>query len=216
MTSNKHSFFGWGPPTSTQQAATNCRATLGHIDRHIVAWAVAQGHRHRRLNSASLLWDIVGCQTNNNGGTNGIKLRLQKNRRQQLEQRGSSNCSRILLDDDGCGDAVCYRRKLERNFIPDLIFTKNWTWTLDRRPGTKDHHWLAEKAYWLWNQCWRKIQSKVAASSNQLFSLRCGKQHRVYFQRTRVAGIVSTSGPGEQSPGFFYAWIMDNRKKAQA
>ena len=28
--------------------------------------------------------------------------------------------------------------------------------------------------------------------------------------------IVSTSNPGEQSPGFFYAWIIGNRKKEQA
>ena len=151
-----------------------------------------------------------------NGGKNGIKLRLQKNRRQQLEQRGSSSCSRVLLDDDGCRNAVCYRRELERNFIPDLIFTKSWTWTMDRGPGAKGYNWMAEKAYWIWNQCWRKIQSKMAASSNQLFSFRCGKQHRVYFQRTRVAGIVSTSGPGREiAPGFLII-IMNNCDKAQA
>jgi hypothetical protein len=28
--------------------------------------------------------------------------------------------------------------------------------------------------------------------------------------------IVSTSNPGHKWPGFFYAWIMDNRKKEQA
>jgi hypothetical protein len=33
---------------------------------------------------------------------------------------------------------------------------------------------------------------------------------------SNAAGIVSTSNPGEKSPGFFYAWIMDNRKKEQA
>ena len=228
MTSNKHCFFpsGWG---ARPQAHTGLRqivaGTMCHIDRQIVAWAVAQGHRHRpvdnlkyflpRLNSAVLLWEIVGCQFNN-GGKNGIKIRLHKYRLQQLEQGRSSNCSRILLDVDGCRNPKRYRKELERNFIPDLIFTKSWTWTLDRGPGAKGHNWMAQKTYWLWNQCWRKIQGQMAASSNQLYSFRCGEQIGLFFKRARAAGIVSTSNPGEQSPGFFYAWIMDNRKKEQA
>jgi hypothetical protein len=52
--------------------------------------------------------------------------------------------------------------ELERNFIPDLIFTKNRKRTIYRGPGDKGHNWMAEKAYWIRNQCWRKIQSQMA------------------------------------------------------
>jgi hypothetical protein len=36
-------------------------------------------------------------------------------------------------------------------------------------------------------------------------------------EERRLSKIVSTSNPGEQLPGFFYAWIIINNKdKAQA
>jgi hypothetical protein len=156
------------------------------LDRQIVAWAVArgrraQGHRLRQKKAqvrhiADLILNLKMRDSNyvnlTNGGKNGIKIRLHKYRLQQLEQRRSRHSSWFLLDSDGSGDAGCNRKELERNFIPDLIFTKSWTWTLDRGPGTKSYNSMAEKAYWLWDQCWRKIQSQMAASSNQLS---CGK-----------------------------------------
>jgi hypothetical protein len=46
----------------------------------------------------------------------------------------------------------------------------------------------------------------MAASSNQLYSFRCGEQIGLFFKRTRAAGIVSTSNPGHLWPGFFCAW----------
>jgi hypothetical protein len=42
---NKEKKNGWDPPSSTHMGAANCRAALGHIDRQIVAWAVARGRR---------------------------------------------------------------------------------------------------------------------------------------------------------------------------
>ena len=38
----------------------------------------------------------------------------------------------------------------------------------------------------------------------------------IYSERARAAGIVSTSNPGQQWPGFFYAWKMKRKKKEQA
>ena len=168
------------------------------LDRQIVAWAAVQGRRHKLVDNSNyflfrhisntLLWDLVGCQINNNGGEYGIKIRLHKHRLQQLEQRGSRNGSQFLLDLDGCRNPKYNGEEFGRNFIPGFIFTKSWTWTMDSRPGTKDYNWMAEKVYWIWNQCWRKIQSQMAAFSNQLFSLRCGKQCKVLFQRVRKIG----------------------------
>ena len=212
---------GRGPAHKCVVPATNCRAALGHVDRHIVAWAEAQGHR-RKCDDLSCSKKFLKMRYSHyvnltNGGKNGIKIRLQKYRHQQLEQGRSSNGSRILLDVDGCRNPKHYRRELERNFIPDLIFTKSWTWTMDRGPGTKDHNWMVKKVYWLWDQCWRKVQGQMAASSNQLYSFRCGEQIGLFSKRARAAGIVSASNPGQQWPGFFYAWIIiNNCWKAQA
>jgi hypothetical protein len=196
------------------------------LDRQIVAWAVARGRRHklvdnlnyflRCLNSAVLLWDIVGCQINN-GGKNGIKIRLHKYRLQQLDQRRSRHSSWFLLDSDGSGNAGRNRKELERNFIPDLIFTKSWTWTLDRGPGAKGHNWMAQKTYWLWNQCWRKIQGQMAASSNQFYFFGCRQPSCLFSKRARAAGIVSTSNPGREIAwGFFVTIIINNRIRPQA
>src|SRR5210317_174277 len=130
------------------------------LDRHIVAWAVArgrraQGHRLRQKKAqvrhiADLILNLKMRNSNyvnlTNGGKNGIKIRLHKYQHQQLEQTRSRHSSWFLLDSDGSGDAGCNRKELERNFIPDLIFTKSWTWTLDRGPGTKSYNSMAEKA----------------------------------------------------------------------
>ena len=204
-----------------KRAASNCRASICHVDTHIVAGAEAQGHR-RKCDVLSCskkflkmrCFDIVNLT---NGGKNGIKIRLHKYRHQQLEQARSRHSSWFLLDSDGSGYAECNRKELERNFIPDLIFTKSWTWTLDRGPGTKSYNSMAEKAYWLWNQCWRKIQSQMAASSNQFYCFGCRQPSCLFSKRAGAAGIVSPPTPGEKSPGFFYAWIIiNNCWKAQA
>ena len=196
-------------------------ASMCHVDRHIVAWAVAQGHRHKCDDlscSKKIFSDLIFHYVNlTNGGKYGIKIRLHKHRHQQLEQTRSRHSTRILLDLDGCRNPRCNREELERNFIPDLIFTKSWTWTLDRGPGAKSYNWMAEKVYWLWNQCWRKIQSQMVASSNQLYCFRCGEQIGLFFKRVRAAGIVSTSNPG-RAPAwvFLYPNKKINKTRPQA
>lgn len=202
---------GEGPGGSRPQAHTWVRQIVACdnsvLDRQIVAWAVAQGHRHKcdDLSCSKKIFSVRLFHYVNltNGGKNGIKIRLHKYRLQQLEQRRSRHSSWFLLDSDGSGDAGRNRKELERNFIPDLIFTKSWTWTMDRGPGAKGYNWMAEKAYWLWNQCWRKVQSQMAASSNQLYSFRCGEQIGLFSKRARAAGIVSTSNPGRDP-----AWVF--------
>src|SRR6056300_90307 len=66
------------------------------LDRHIVAWAVARGRRHKLVDNlkyfsrchiyALLLWDIVGCQINNNGGDYGITIRLHSLGHRRMDQ----------------------------------------------------------------------------------------------------------------------------------
>jgi hypothetical protein len=191
------------------------------LDRQIVAWAVAQGHRHKcdDLSCSKKIFSVRLFHYVNltNGGKNGIKIRLHKYRLQQLDQRRSRHSSWFLLDSDGSGNAGRNRKELERNFIPDLIFTKSWTWTLDRGPGAKGHNWMAQKTYWLWNQCWRKIQGQMAASSNQFYFFGCRQPSCLFSKRARAAGIVSTSNPGREIAwGFFVTIIINNRIRPQA
>ena len=169
--------------------------TICHVDTQNVARPVAQGHRQKnhKCDDLSCSKKIFSVRLSphvkfNNGGENGIKLRLQKYRLQQLEQGRSRNGSRILLDTDGCRNPIGNRKELERNFIPDLIFTKSWTWTLDKGPGTKSYNWMVKKVHWLWNQCWRKVQSQMAARSSKLRGSRCRKHFRECFERIGVCG----------------------------
>ena len=221
---------GEGPGGTRPQAHTWVRQIVACdnivLDRQIVAWAVArgrraQGHRLKQKKTqvrhiADLILNLKMRSSNyvkfNKWRKYGIKIRLHKYRLQQLDQRGPQNCSWLLLDSDGSGDAGRNRKELERNFIPDLIFTKNRKRTMDRGPGDKGHNWMAEKAYWIWNQCWRKIQSQMATSSNQLFGSRCSSG-----RRTRIAEIVSTSNPG-RAPAwvFLYSNKKINKIRPQA
>jgi len=193
------------------------------LDRQIVAWAVVHGHRHRPVDNlkyfsrchiyALLLWEIVGCQFNNNGGEYGINLRLQKHRYQQLERRRSSSSSTILLDTDVSGNAKCNRKELARNFIPDLIFAAYWSRTMDSGPGAKSYNWMVEKVYWIWNQCWRKIQSQMVESQSQVS---CGKYRKRNNCGTKSTRIISTSNPGRASAWVFLCIYKYKRIKEQA
>jgi hypothetical protein len=126
------------------------------LDRQIVAWAVArgrraQGHRLKQKKTqvrhiADLILNLKMRSSNyvkfNKWRKYGIKIRLHKYRLQQLDQRGPQNCSWLLLDSDGSGDAGRNRKELERNFIPDLIFTKNRKRTMDRGRRQRSFGWL--------------------------------------------------------------------------
>ena len=193
-------------------------ASMCHVDRQIVAWAVAQGHRHK--------CDYLSCYKKisfmrvshyvnlTNGGKYGINLRLQKHRYQQLERRRSSSGSTILLDTDVSGNTKCNRKELGGNFIPDLIFAAYWSRTMDSGPGAKSYNWMVKKVYWIWNQCWRKIQSQMVESQSQVS---CRKYRKRNNCRTKSTRIVLTSNPG-RAPAwvFLYPNKKINRIRPQA
>jgi hypothetical protein len=140
-----------------------------------------------------------------NGGKNGINLRLQAHRYQQLERRRSSSGSRILLGDDVNRNAGGYRKELEGNFIPDLILTKDWLWSLDRRHSRRKAAAYAQKINWLWYQCWEQIPSQFHEKMDEARGTKNPGQHSSL-----------TSGPGREiAPGFLII-IMNNCDKAQA
>jgi len=226
MTSNKHCFFpsGWG---ARPQAHTGLRqivaASMCHIDRQIVAWAVTQGHRHRPVDnlkyfsrchiSNTLLWDLLGCQINNNGGDYGINIRLQNSEHGRMDRGPGKKLERVLLsyDDnwndrnfgrDNRRDLFTFQNKGE---IRNFFFCKQ-----NRSKIILDH--AAEL---------QGSQDKCEVRKTTCLDQPNGQNHcpgssvRRYGRRGHNQ-IVSTSNPGEKSPGFFYAWIMDNRKKEQA
>ena len=219
MTSNKHAIgvcvLGGARPQA--RTRTNCRATLGHIDRHIVAWAAAHGHRHRPvdnsnyflrcLNSAVLVWEIVGCQFNN-GGKNGITIRLHSLGYRRLGQRPAQHCCKFCMDDDVYRHAKSYTGECGRNYFSYRISSKIGSWTIHQEIFSSGDQGSSTGHGWLQNQ----RQAGAALQVHPKMGESC---------RARAAGIfrseiVSASNPGEQLPGFFCAWKMKRKKKEQA
>ena len=199
------------------------------LDRQIVAWAVVHGHRHRpvdnlkyflpRLNSAVLVWEIVGCQFNNNGGEYGITIRLHSLGHRRMDQGAARHSCEFLLDHDGYRHGNSYKGEPGRGYFPDHVSSNVRTWTMDR-----EIFFGLSQRYGSWNeglQMQRGLRSKVQVYSKvdqgrrKLAGRKTGEE-RGHFQTSQKSFIVPTSNPGEKSPGFFYAWIMDNRKKEQA
>ena len=220
---------GGGPPTSSSLVRQIVAGTMCHIDRHIVAWPAVQGHRHklvdnlnyflRCLNSAVLLWDIVGCQINNNGGEYGITIRLHCLGHRRMDQGAARHSCKFLLDHDGYRHGNSYEGKPGRGYFPDHVSSNVGSWTMDRETFSD-----GGQRYGSWNerlQMQRGLRSKVQVYSKvdqgrrKLAGRKTGEE-RGHFQTSQKSFIVPTSNPGEKSPGFFYAWIMDNRKKEQA
>jgi len=233
MTSNKHCFFpsGWG---ARPQAHTGLRqivaGTMCHIDRQIVAWAVAQGHRHRpvdnlkyflpRLNSAVLVWEIVGCQFNNNGGEYGITIRLHSLGHRRMDQGAARHSCEFLLDHDGYRHGNSYKGEPGRGYFPDHVSSNVRTWTMDR----KIFFGLSQR-YGSWND-WLQMQrglrskvqvySKVDQGRRKLAGRKTGEE-RGHFQTSQKSFIVPTSNPGREIAwGFFVTIIINNKIRPQA
>ena len=225
MTSNKHAigvfFLGGARPQALTRLRQIVTCDNDSLDRQIVAWAVAQGHRHRpvdnlkyflsRLNSAVLVWEIVGCQFNNNGGEYGINLRLQRLLCKRLDKRRLQSCKQFCMDHDGYWYPKGYSKKSERNFFQNEVSKQNWVPGLYQPDSSRICSKVSGQIHWLQNQCWRREKVQVHQTMDQSSGERSGRSIS-----SNAAGIVSTSNPGEKSPGFFYAWIMKRKKKEQA
>lgn len=221
MTSNKHVIgvcvLGGARPQARTRGATYRRSLSNYLDSQIVAWPAAHGHRHRpvdnsnyfspRLNSAVLLWDIVGCQFNN-GGEYGITIRLHSLGYRRLGQGPAQCCCQFCMDDDVHRHARCNEGECGRSYFSFRISSENWFWSIYQKNSSFGIKGSSTGHDWLQNQ----RQARAAFQVHSKMDENC---------RTRAAGIfrseiVSASNLGEQSPGFFCAWKMDNRIKEQA
>ena len=134
---------GGARPQAHIRPATNCRAALGHIDRRIVAWAEAQGHRHRPVDnlkyflsrhiSNTLLWEIVGCQINNNGGDYGITIRLHSLGHRRMDRGATRLSCKLLLDPVGYRHGNSYEGKPGRGYFSDYVSSRIRSWNMDEK-----------------------------------------------------------------------------------
>jgi len=129
------------------------------LDRHIDAWAVARGRRHKLVDNSNyflfrhisntLLWEIVGCQINNNGGDYGITIRLHSLGHRRLDQRPAQCCCKLCMADDVHRHERCNEGECGRNYFSFRISSENWFWSIYQKSssfGTKGsstgHDWL--------------------------------------------------------------------------
>jgi len=192
------------------------------LDRQIVAWPAVHGHRHRpvdnlkyflpRLNSAVLVWEIVGCQFNNNGGEYGITIRLHSLGHRRMDRGATRLSCKLLLDHDVFRHQGCYSGECGRDYFPDYVSSNVGSWTMGYTNSSFRGEGKSSKLDWLQNQHQRGTTFQVYSKMDKSWSGFTGGKIRKEYRFK----IVSTSNPGHKWPGFFYAWIMDNRKKEQA
>jgi hypothetical protein len=216
---------GGGPPTSSLLVRQIVAGTMCHIDRQIVTWAVAQGHRHRHRHrhrpvdnlkyflsrhiSNTLLWEIVGCQINNNGGDYGIKIRLHNLGHRKMDRGATRHSCKFCMADDVHRHARYNEGECGRNYFSFRISSENWFWSIYQKNSSSRIKGSSTGLDWLQNQ-------RQAGAAFQVYP-KMDENCRARAARILGSEIVSTSNPGEQSPGFFYAWIIINNKdKAQA
>jgi hypothetical protein len=189
------------------------------LDRQIVAWAVARGHRHKLVDnlkyflsrhiSNTLLWEIVGCQINNNGGEYGITIRLHSLGHRRLGQRPAQRSCKLCLGDDVHRHAKSYSGECGRNYFSSRISSKNKSWSMDQEISSSAGQSQSTGHDWLQNQCEGGASFQVYPKMDE----NC---------RARTAGILrskigSTSNPGREIAwGFFVTIIINNRIRPQA
>ena len=203
------------------------------LDRQIVAWAVArgrraQGHRLKQKKAqvrhiADLILNLKMRSSNyvkfNKWRKYGITIRLHSLGHRRMDQGAARHSCEFLLDHDGYRHGNSYKGEPGRGYFPDHVSSNVRTWTMDR-----EIFFGLSQRYGSWNeglQMQRGLRSKIQVYSKvdqgrrKLAGRKTGEE-RGHFQTSQKSFIVPTSNPGEKSPGFFYAWIMDNRKKEQA
>lgn len=108
-----------GPPTGTHR--TNCRAASCHVDTHIVAWPAV--HERRQKNAWCDTFDNIFFRKNfryspyvkfNNGGINGINIRLQNSRYRRMDRGRNGKSFKILFSNDDNWNDRNFRRNYRR------------------------------------------------------------------------------------------------------
>jgi len=181
------------------------------LDRQIVAWAVVQGHRHKPVDNlkyfsrchiyALLLWDIVGCQFNN-GGEYGITIRLHSLGHRRMDRGATRLSCKLLLDHDVFRHQGCYSGECGRDYFPDYVSSNVGSWTMGYTNSSFRGEGKSSKLDWLQNQHQRGTTFQVYSKMDKSWSGFTGGKIRKEYRFK----IVSTSNPGDFSPGFFCAW----------
>jgi len=200
------------------------------LDRQIVAWAAVQGRRHKLVDNSNyflfrhisntLLWDLVGCQINNNGGDYGITIRLHSLGHRRLDQGAARHSCKLLLDHVGYRYGNSYEGEPGRGYFSDHVSSNVRTWTMDREIffGLSQRY----SSWDDWLQMQRGLRSKVQVYSKvdqgrrKLAGRKTGEE-RGHFQTPPQSFIVPTSNPGREIAwGFFVTIIINNRIRPQA
>ena len=180
-------------------------ASMCHVDRQIVAWAVAQGHRHKPVDNlkyfsrchiyALLLWEIVGCQFNNNGGKYGITIRLHSLGHRRLGQRPAQRSCKLCLGDDVHRHAKGYSGECGRNYFSSRISSKNKSWSMDQEISSSAGQSQSTGHDWLQNQCEGGASLQIHPKMDE----NC---------RARAAGILRSKIGSTSNPGRDPAWVF--------
>jgi hypothetical protein len=170
---NKEKKNGWDPPSSTHMGAANCRAALGHIDRQIVAWAVArgrraQGHRLRQKKAqvrhiADLILNLKMRSSNyvkfNKWRKYGITIRLHSLGHRRMDRGATRLSCKLLLDLIGYRHGNSYKGKPGRGYFPNNVSSRIRSWNMDKKI-----FFDGGQRYGSWNeglQMQRGLRSKV-------------------------------------------------------
>ena len=192
------------------------------LDRQIVAWAVAQGHRHRPVDnlkyflsrhiSNTLLWDLLGCQINNNGGEYGIKIRLHSLGHRRMDRGATRLNCKLLLDHDVFRHQGCYSGECGRDYFSDYVSSNVGSWTMGYTNSSFRGEGKSSKLDWLQNQHQGGTTVQVYSKMDKSWSGFTGGKIRKEYRFE----IVSTSNPGRESAQGFLIIIINNCDKAQA
>jgi hypothetical protein len=209
---------GGGPPTSSLLVRQIVAGTMCHIDRQIVAWPAVQGHRHKLVDnlkyflsrhiSNTLLWDLLGCQINNNGGDYGITIRLHSLGHRRLDQRPAQCCCKLCMADDVHRHERCNEGECGRNYFSFRISSENWFWSIYQKSSSFGTKGPSTGHDWLQNQ-------RQAGAAFQVYP-KMDENCRARAARILGSEIVSTFNPGREIAWGFLIIIINNKDKAQA
>ena len=187
------------------------------LDRQIVAWAVARGHRQKNYKC-----DVLSCSKNflkmrssnyvnlTNGGKNGITIRLQRLLCKRLVKRRLQSCRQFCMDHDGSWYPKGYSKKSERNFFQNEVPKQNWVSNFQPN-SSRICSEVSGQIHWLQNQCWGGEKVPVYSTMDQSFGERSGRSIS-----SNAAEIVSTSNPGRAPAWVFLCIYKYKRIKEQA
>jgi hypothetical protein len=214
---------GGGPPTSSLLVRQIVAGTMCHIDRQIVAWAVArgrraQGHRLKQKKTqvrhiADLILNLKMRSSNyvkfNKWRKYGIKIRLHSLGHRRLDQRPAQCCCKLCMADDVHRHERCNEGECGRNYFSFRISSENWFWSIYQKSSSFGTKGPSTGHDWLQNQ-------RQAGAAFQVYP-KMDENCRARAARILGSEIVSTFNPGREIAwGFLIIIINNNCSKAQA